>query len=68
MESTGSIINDTGKPKKMLYGINMLKHVIKKGGKAGAELRAEDLDENLLKARLKRIEEELEEFKRKCSR
>ena len=55
-------------PKKMLYGINMLKHVIKKGGKSGSELRPEDLDENLLKSRLQRIEEELKEFKAKCTR
>ena len=63
----GQSIN-VGHKKKMLYGINMLKHVIKKGGKAGTELRAEDLDENLLKIRLQRIEEELKEFKTKCSR
>ena len=46
-----SIQNTETKSHKMLYGINMLKHLVKKGGKDGAELRIEDLDENLLKDR-----------------
>lgn len=39
------------KPRKLMYGVTMLKHVMKKGGKEGGELKLEDLDENLLRKR-----------------
>ncbi len=50
------------KPRKMLYGANMLKHVLKKGGREGAELRIDDLDETVLQARYDRLDHSLAIF------
>ena len=52
MELSGAIpLGGPSKTFKPRYGINMLKHLVKKGGKEGTELKLEDLDEEVLKAR-----------------
>jgi hypothetical protein len=55
MELSGAAPIPLGGPAKATfkprYGINMLKHLVKKGGKEGTELKLEDLDEDVLRSR-----------------
>ena len=54
--TSGGLKSDGGKARKLLYGANMLKHVLKRGGREGAELKVDDLDEDVLQARwVKRV-------------
>lgn len=51
MSMTSGSKSEAPKSRKMLYGANMLKHVLKRGGREGAELKIDDLDETVLQAR-----------------
>lgn len=52
----------------MLQGGALVKHVMKKSGKGGTALTVDDLNEDILQARLKKLNTELTDYKTKCSK
>ncbi|KAI8927360.1 hypothetical protein BC831DRAFT_424724 [Entophlyctis helioformis] len=45
-----------------------IRNIMKKGGRNGGPLRIEDLDEDVLKKRLEKLDEELNDYKTKCAK
>jgi ribosomal 50S subunit-recycling heat shock protein len=58
----------TEKKLVLLQGGALVRHVLKKGGKGGQQLSVDDLNEEVLQARLKKLNEELKDYKLKCSK
>jgi hypothetical protein len=52
----------------VLQGGALVRHIMKKGGKGGLPLSLEDLNEEVLQKRLKKLNLELELYKPKCSK
>lgn len=58
----------TEKKLVLLQGGALVRHVLKKGGKGGQQLSVDDLNEEVLQARLKKLNEELKYYKPKCNK
>jgi hypothetical protein len=51
-----------------LEGAAFINHVLKKGGKNGTSILIAELTEDVLQDRLKLLQTELEEYKKRCAR
>lgn len=60
--------NKSAGEQKTLEGGAFIKHVLKKGGKNGTPLLIAELTEDVLQERLKLLQNELEEYKKRCAR